>query len=365
MNFIYQNKEYFFKRYPKTANRSLQAWNAADELMLDYIMQTPYASQTTVLINDRFGFLSCMLPHLNPFGIIEYKSQEKAIRNNFERNKLKYDAKRFTDPLAPLPSSVEQAVIQMPKSTGLFRFYLERLTPVLSDTGLVVCGFMTRHFTKEWLEIASLYFEEIEQSRARKKARLLILKKKKQTLPGAFPLEEIRLDDKVFRQYPGVFSAGHIDFASRFLLEHLHVKNDEKRVLDLACGNGILAYAVQQQQPDVRLHLMDDSFLAIESAKLNISGSRVKFHYNDTLDGVKDAFFDLIVSNPPFHFGYETNIEVSIALFKQARRCLRPGGRLLLVANRHLNYRTHLQKLFKKAAHTAVTDKFEIIECTA
>ena len=51
---------------------------------------------------------------------------------------------------------------------------------------------MTRHFTKNMLEIASSYFDTIEQSKAKKKARLLILKDKKEVQPGTL-INELNL----------------------------------------------------------------------------------------------------------------------------------------------------------------------------
>ncbi|MBT3407630.1 methyltransferase, partial [Candidatus Woesearchaeota archaeon] len=62
--------------------------------------------------------------------------------------------------------------------------------------------------------------------------------------------------------------------------------------------------------------LIDDFYLAIESAKLNLKGEDVYFHYNDTLKEIEENSIDLVVSNPPFHFEYETNIEISLNLFK-------------------------------------------------
>jgi len=364
VDYQYQDKTYHFKRYPKTANRSLQAWNAADELMLSHVHQLPEVPKSPLLLNDRFGFLSCMLHEARPVTVIEYKSQEKACINNFERNHLKVNVNQFIDPLAPLPAATELALIQIPKSLDLFYFYLEKLSPALSDDGTVICAFMTRHFNVELIKIASLFFDDVEQSKAWKKARLLILKKKK-TAPKIKELITVPFDeDKVLKQYPGVFSAEHVDYASRLLLQQLHLKPDEIRILDMACGNGVLAQAIQKQKPEAKLYLMDDAFLAIESAKLNIEGTRAHYHYTDTLDGVDDAFFDLIVSNPPFHFAYETNIEVAVSLFAQARRCLRPAGRLLIVANRHLNYKTHLQKMFRQVSISAQNDKYEVIECS-
>ena len=62
----------------------------------------------------------------------------------------------------------------------LFRLYLQQLTVALDEKAIVICGFMTKYFTPQMLEIANEYFEEVEQSLAWKKSRLLILSKPKQ-----------------------------------------------------------------------------------------------------------------------------------------------------------------------------------------
>ncbi|MGB1284834.1 MAG: methyltransferase, partial [Polaribacter sp.] len=69
------------------------------------------------------------------------------------------------------------------------------------------------------------------------------------------------------------------------------------------------------------------------------------------------------VSNPPFHFEHENNIEVALNLFSEVQNCLKLGGRFVLVANKHLNYKTHLDKLFCKTEVLAENKKFVIYEC--
>ena len=76
-----------------------------------------------------------------------------------------------------------------------------------------------------------------------------------------------------------------------------------------------------------------------------------------------DNFFDFVVCNPPFHFEHENNIEVAIDLFVQVRRCLRRDGSFQAVANRHLNYQTHLKRLFGNVRIIGRNRKFEIISC--
>lgn len=363
MKYIYQNKSFHFNRYPPTDNRSLKTWNAGDEYLLQYLETLPMKRKQMAIYNDRFAFLSGILqPHL-PYSIIQYQSQRKAFELNFRNNHIPLPKEQLLSPLEDFPKPLDLVCIKIPKSGDLFELFLMRLLPHLQENGIVVCSFMTRHFSKKILNIAHTYFEEIEQSKAWKKSRLLILKKKK-TVPLKKLTKTIELDNNQgLEQYLGIFSGNKIDIATQFLLQHLHLKPNEQKVLDLASGNGIIAYHLRRQNQDCEIHLLDDDFLAIESSKLNLSPKNTIFHWNDTMDDLPDHCYDLIVCNPPFHFEYENTIEIALNLFKGAKRCLKKEGRFLVVANLHLNYKTHLSRLFEEVRVMEEDRRFVIYEC--
>jgi 23S rRNA (guanine1835-N2)-methyltransferase len=355
------------KRYPPTSNRSLQAWSAADELLLETLANRDLSGRTIAIYEDRFGYLSAHLHRHAPWTIVSYRSQRKALEMNLGNNGLSIEPERWISPLDPLPRPVHLAIVRVPKSLDLFRLYLAKLAPFLDDDAVVLCPFMTRHFSPQMLAIAGEYFEVVEQSLARKKARLLILEK-----PRTSPSEElINVIDVTFEddrheslgQYYGVFSAGHVDYATQFLLQHLELRDTDHKILDLASGNGVIARAIQRRKPDAELHLLDDFLLAIESSRLNMSGGNVHFHWADSLDGLPRGSFDLVVSNPPFHFDHENNIEIPLRLFQQTAAVLEKGGRFVCVANRHLNYRPHLQKLFRTVTIPAQNERYVIYAC--
>jgi 23S rRNA (guanine1835-N2)-methyltransferase len=142
------------------------------------------------------------------------------------------------------------------------------------------------------------------------------------------------------------------------------VPENTNKVLDLASGNGILAMEVQKVVPEAEIHLLDDSFLAIESSKLNVKGDSVLFHYDNDLNKINNNQFDYVISNPPFHVEHEIDINLPVELFKQVHRCLSSNGSFQLVANNHLNYKTHLVKIFSKVEITAQNDKFVVYTCS-
>lgn len=364
MNFTYKECDYSINRYPSTDNKSLRAWSAADEHILKTINENNIKPTKPIVYNDRFGFLSTLLATQNPTAVIDFKSQEKAFELNLNANKINRDHISTVNSLKELQNTYDLALIKIPKSLDLFRLQLAQLHKALNADGIVICSFMTKYFSKQTLSIAQEYFDICEQSKAWKKSRVLILKQKKeveiQELIHSIPYSKT----KSFKQHYGVFSAKNIDYASQFFIENIEIKEGDNRILDLASGNGILAYAALQKNPTAEMHLIDDSLLAVASSKMNLSGENVHFHYNNSLSDFKDNTFDLVISNPPFHFEYETNIEVAIELFKEVKRCLKKGGSFQMVTSQHLNSKTHLQKLFHNVSVVAEDKKFVVYNCS-
>ena len=351
-------KEYTLERYPKTEDKSLRAWSNAELLVLDYIADKEAENIHT--FNDRFGVWNCALQNKNLTTVWTYASQQKAITQNLTLNNFS-DAIIYKTPLEDL-KKVDLALIKIPKSLELFELFLQQIHKVAHENTEVVCGFMTKYFSASYLKIAEEYFEIVEQSRAWKKARLLVLKQPKTNITHRMLINEINWKC-ILHQYYGVFSSGKVDIGTQFLLEHLQVKSNELQVLDVASGNGVIAYEVTQQNPKAKVTLVDDFNLAIASSQLNLENKKANFICADTLNELEQNSFDLVVSNPPFHFEHENNIEVALHLFKGVQNCLKPNGRFVLVANKHLNYTTHLKKLFKEVEVVKSNKKFEVIEC--
>ncbi|WP_440121184.1 methyltransferase [Tenacibaculum sp. Ill] len=352
-------KAYQLQRYPKTFDKSLRAWSNAELLVLDYI--TDKNVESLHLFNDRFGVWNCALQHKKNTTVWTYASQQKAIRQNLKLNNFSTEVD-FKTPIDDL-QHVEVALIKIPKSLELFELFLQQIHKASQEKTEVICGFMTKYFSPSYIKVAEQYFEEVTQSKAWKKARLLILKTPKKEFQKKNLINTIQWEGKALQQYYGVFSSGSVDIGTQFFLENLEVKTEELKVLDVASGNGVIAYEVTEQNPLAEVTLLDDFNLAIESSKINLEGKKAEFLCDDTLEELKENSFDIVVSNPPFHFEHENNIEVTLNLFKGVENCLKNEGRFLLVANSHLNYSTHLTKLFTSVSVLQQNKKFQIIEC--
>jgi 23S rRNA (guanine1835-N2)-methyltransferase len=160
-----------------------------------------------------------------------------------------------------------------------------------------------------------------------------------------------------------VFSSGKVDLATRLLLDNMPEFLNDHKILDLACGNGVIATYVRKQAPRSLISVLDDNFLAIASAKLNLGKDDVTYHWSDTVNACRNEKFDFICCNPPFHFEYENTIEISLKLFSEAASALKVNGSFYIVANTHLNYTTHLAKLFTEVIQLSENGKYEILVC--
>jgi len=109
--------------------------------------------------------------------------------------------------------------------------------------------------------------------------------------------------------------------------------------------------------------MMDDSYLAIASTEMNLTeseGVKVIAQYN--LDSFEEEKFDLVITNPPFHFEYEVDPSIAFQLMSDTHRILSNRGRLIIVANRHLNYKSQLSKYYIEVNIIKENNKFVIFE---
>jgi 23S rRNA (guanine1835-N2)-methyltransferase len=360
----FDHKTINLQRFPKTGNKSLRPWSAADELLLKTALTLGLDKKSIVIAHDTFGAMAVALNAYRPHSVINQASQLKALRKNLENNGLDTKEVIHSNPLKIQANNVNLALVKVPKSADLFQLYLQQLHAVSSPNSVVLCGFLTRNFTAKWIEIAELYFDDVSQSLAERKARLLILKSPKKS-PVKVPLFHSVTNDLglTLKQYAGVFSSGKVDLATRLLLDNMPEFLNDHKILDLACGNGVIATYVRKQAPRSLISVLDDNFLAIASAKLNLGKDDVTYHWSDTVNACRNEKFDFICCNPPFHFEYENTIEISLKLFSEAASALKVNGSFYIVANTHLNYTTHLAKLFTEVIQLSKNGKYEILVC--
>ena len=138
-------------------------------------------------------------------------------------------------------------------------------------------------------------------------------------------------------------------------------------IVDLGCGNGLLGLIAAERNPEARVHFVDESFMAVASAKENFSRAfgverEAVFTVGNGLDGFEVASVDLILCNPPFHQQNTLGDQIATSMIKASRRVLKKRGELWIVGNRHLNYHINLKQLFGNCTTVETNNKFVILK---
>ena len=175
----------------------------------------------------------------------------------------------------------------------------------------------------------------------------------------------LRMDgeDLKLLSLPGVFAHGRLDRGSELLLNSLRQLRPAGRLLDFACGCGVLGLALLRENEKIDLTLLDSSALAIESCRrsMDANGLRASMLPSDGLAGVSERY-DWIVSNPPFHRGVRSDLGVAADFFREAGTFLTENGKIVIVFNRHLPYLRWLQHAFDRVDLLTTGGDFTIVQ---
>ena len=348
----------------------LQAWNAADELLLQYSIDSNVTMnpRRILVVNDSAGALAIAWQVHHPHSWLDSATARLALENNLGRNGLATDSVICLRADQTPVGIYDLVLMQLPKTLSLLDYQLCILRNHIGQHSQVLAAGMVKHMTPAQTERFQQIIGPCQVSRAQKKARLIQARLDPQRpspqmppsttypIPGS-PLQLVN--------HAHVFSRERLDIGTRFLLQHFPDLSGARTILDLGCGNGALGIYAAWQQPQAKIHFVDDSALALlsarESVDLNHLPNPVHFHHDDSLTHF-DGKVDSVLCNPPFHEGNRVHTDIARRMFRDAARHLNPGGTLYVVANRHLDYRPLLQRHFHNVQQLAANPKFVIVK---
>jgi len=145
--------------------------------------------------------------------------------------------------------------------------------------------------------------------------------------------------------YPGIFACGRLDAGTRALLKATRtLPVAGRRVLDFACGSGVIGAFLLALEPTARVDFLDVDAVALVAAGENVPGARLI--PSDGFDALVRERYDLIVSNPPYHEGKAQTGRVVERLVCGAPDHLETGGSLVLVTQRRLPVASLMESTF-------------------
>ncbi|WP_261816814.1 methyltransferase [Vibrio gallicus] len=360
-------------RFPKQAKETLQAWDAGDEYIIDHFMQAPLPKGKHILIlNDQFGALSCWFSkdykvtmqtdsHISWLGTLK----------NLQRNDCnKVSLIRSTE---SLPEKIDLVLMKIPKNNRYLVWQLSQLKLNIKATTPVIAVNKANLIHSSTLNLFEQYLGQTHTSLAQKKHRLVFsqanaIQPKQVASSTTWDVSEHQI---TLENLPNVYSGESLDLGARFLLEHLPSSEQDRRIIDLGCGNGVLSVKIAQLNPNAHITSVDESYMAVESARRNLFnnlGDQQRFtcKANNCLDKFEPRSCDLILCNPPFHQQNTITDHIAWQMFNDAKRTLDASGELWVIGNRHLNYPAKLSRLFGKNNVNVVASnsKFVIICAT-
>jgi len=356
-------------RQPPRRDDPLQAFDAADEYLLQQVAEDGLDPAARVLVlNDGFGALAASLAaHARVTSSGDSHLAALALAANLARNGLSTDAVTFVPASEATSGPFDLVLIRVPKTLALLEEQLIRLHGQLAPGARVIAAGMLKHLPRAAGDLLERHIGPVQASLAVKKARLLTAPPEaRPAVTSPYPTG-YRLDAPPLTlvNHANVFCREGLDIGTRAFLPHLPQQLGQARVADLGCGNGVLALACGLANPEAQFTLVDESYMAVQSARENWTaafGDRpVAIRAADGLADQPPRSLDLILCNPPFHQQQVVGDFLAWRMFQQARAALTEQGELWLVGNRHLGYHAKLKRLFRRVEQIAATPKFVVL----
>jgi len=353
--------------------------NSAESLILEYLKH--HKDALILIMEGGTGWLATQAALRVPEG--EVLTLDRDFRNTQAAKNLLKGISNARTSEGALPSSGDWDVVLLiiPKERRFTRSLLIDAWERLRPNGQLFLAGPTQKGAKAAIKDADRLFGNASVLGYRSHQRVALctrgnalpdpLSKEFQQIgiaPGSTHLIEVMRPQRELNleTHPGIFSWKGLDEGTALLLDNLHIQLGT-HVWDVGCGYGViglsaaLAGAEFVAMSDVN---MIATLYAHKNATRNGLDKIVKTFSGDVLSRSpeSDKPFDLIVSNPAFHQGRDIDKSMADKLISSAPKFLAREGRLLLVANRFLNYDKALQEHFTDVCRIAETKKFHVIE---
>lgn len=277
---------------------------------------------------------------------------------------------------AGLLAGARLVLVQLPRGLDALEEIAWAVARHAAPDARVLAGGRVKHMTRAMNDVLGRWFADVSAGLAHRKSRVLTAAAPRagRAAEAAAPFPRWGADpDLPFRvaAFGQTFGGAALDHGSRLLLAGLGAGSAAPRparIVDLGCGNGVLAVSAARAFPEALVIATDQSAAAVAATRLTAEAAgvadRVEVHRADALEAVPDGWADLVLLNPPFHTGATVHAGVAHRLIRAVPRALAPGGELRLVFNSHLRYRPLVEREVGPARQTARDRTFTVLAAT-
>ena len=325
------------------------------------IRQHDYLSGRVLLVNAPTDDLLSNLAHNIDASVWTWNFNEFQYFQN-----LKANVHFGTD----LPAhDFDQAIVFVPKSKELLNYILHNLVSRLAIGASIFLVGEKKGGVERAAKQLQAFGQTIKLDSARhcqmwqlttdKTVKAKPLVEWVQTYPVTTPAGDLTIC-----ALPGVFSQNRLDVGTAVFLPYLSQVTSGK-IADFGCGAGVISAYLSKLNPKNRIFALDVDAFALASTQMTFEKNNLPLEQLEikAVTGIDDAplFLHAIVSNPPFHQGIQTNYNASETLCKTARRHLKSGGELWIVANRFLKYPLLIEQSFGQCTTKADQQGFKVL----
>ncbi|WP_110666289.1 class I SAM-dependent methyltransferase [Salinicola halophilus] len=269
-------------------------------------------------------------------------------------------------PLDATPIAVAGAVLFWPKSHALGEWWLRSLNARLAPgTPIQIVGENQGGIKRLPKVLAGLdqAYRKLDTAR---RCALFETEASGVSLAPDAGWTQFEAEGLALASHPGVFGHGKLDAGTRLLLETLAVESstgESERVLDVGCGDGIVAAWMARRGNAVTATDINAFAVAAARRTLALNHFEGRVVQGDVYSEVSGQF-EAIVSNPPFHQERTIDYGPAQRLILEAPDHLLPGGTLTLVANAFLPYPDWLSSAFGEFETLADDRRFRVYRAT-
>lgn len=385
------------RRFPDVEAPNLQAWDATDELLVRWALESGIPGERIAVIGDEYGAITLALADAGRTGIRVHQdlvTGRRALANNAAALGLAYRITDAGEPVRPVepghaahaeehpgsdtaftsheldPTLLRGArlvLLQLPKALAELEEIADAVARWATPDVTLIAGGRVKHMTLAQNEVLARSFGSVQPQRGERKSRL-IRASEPLAVPEEPPFPASRTHDGLtLCAFGGAFAGARLDIGTRVLLDavrRLSLPVLEPRVVDLGCGTGALAAVFALTHPHAIVTATDRSASAVRSARATMQANGLEGRVDVTLDDagseLPEGGFDLILLNPPFHLGASVHEGAGQRLIQAAARLTRPGGEVWTVFNSHLDHRRALTRDVGVTEQVVRTPKFTV-----